>query len=428
MTSTSLFILIQLLWLFIAFFVFYFARTQIKSKLGSQITELQTRLEILEKEKSTLLQSKEGSTKETLALQMELTSWKTKFQDQQSLKKETETLFENIAQKILTQNTSQFEASSKKNLETLLLPLKEKLQTFEKSVSDAYHTESRERFALKGELEKIILSQQSMSEEAQKLTRALKGDNKTQGDWGEIKLEMILEKSGLFQGIEYTLQGKEMGLKGESGEHQKPDVIIHLPDEKHLIIDSKVSLTAYERYINEENKDLKEAHLKEFHRSFKKHITELNDKHYQNNIQLNCPDFVLLFCPLEAAFGLALQTQRDLFLYAWEKKIALVSPTTLHATLRTVASLWKTERQNKNALEIARVGGALYDKFVGFVEDLEKVGKSIGDTQKSYDQAFSKLKEGKGNLMSRAEKLKELGVKTTKKLTDLQLPESGESL
>lgn len=380
-------------------------------------TKIITLNEILKNENQKLSSSIELLRSENIAYHSELTQWKTKLKNQDELKEETKILFENIAQKILTQNSTHFETSSKKNLELLLTPLKEKLQTFEKSVSDAYHTESRERFALKSELEKIIQSQHSMSEEAQKLTRALKGDSKSQGDWGEIKLEMILEKSGLFQGVEYTTQGREMGLKNEIGEHQKPDVIIHLPDEKHIIIDSKVSLTSYERYVNEENNELKEAHLKDFHKSFKKHISELSEKHYQNIETLGSPDFVLLFCPLESAFGLALQTQRDLFLYAWEKRIALVSPTTLHATLRTVASLWKTERQNKNALEIARQGGALFDKFVGFVEDLEKVGKSISDSQKTYDQAFTKLRDGKGNLISRAEKLKELGIKSTKKLS-----------
>jgi len=254
-----------------------------------------------------------------------------------------------------------------------------------------------------------------MSEEARNLTRALKGDSKVQGNWGEMILARVLESSGLREGQEFVVQGKEMELQSINGRRLQPDVIVRLPDEKHLIIDAKVSLTAYERFVEVEP-EYKNIQLKQHLDSIQKHIKELSDKHYSGLDALNSPDFVLMFMPLEPAFSLAIQGKPDLFTFAWERKIVMVSPSTLLATLKTVGSIWQIDQQNSNAHEIARQGGALYDKFVLFVEELEKVGKSIDKASDSYHQAMQRLSQGRGNLMSRAEKLQELGAKTHKNL------------
>jgi len=378
------------------------------------------RSERLEVEKSLLkIETEERAVKDQLVSLREYT---------EKLNQNSESRFENLANKILSENAKKLENDSNKNLSLLLNPLKEKIETFEKKVSETYHSESRERFALKSEIEKMIHAHERMSDETTNLTRALKGDSKTQGNWGEMKLERLLEQSGLRKGEEYIVQAQSMGLKSENGQALRPDVIVQLPDNKHIIIDSKVSLTAYERWVNEEEEgSTRDLHLKDYLLSVKTHIDGLSAKHYQNIQGLNSPDFVMMFCPIEAAFGMALEKSRDLFGYAWEKRIAIVSPTTLHATLRTVASIWKTERQNKNALEIARQGGALYDKFAAFVSDLERIGKTIDDSKTQYDSAMNKLAIGKGNLVSRAEKLKELGIKSQKSVSQ-NLVESPDSL
>jgi DNA recombination protein RmuC len=322
---------------------------------------------------------------------------------------------EQVTQKVLFQNSEALQEKNQKSLGLILNPLKEKILDFEKKVGDAYSNEARERFALKQEIERVALSNQRMSEEANNLTRALKGDNKAQGNWGELLLESILESVGLRSGEEFTLQARDMKLISEDGRSMRPDVIIHLPEGKHLIIDSKVSLVAFERYVNCEAPE-KEKNLKDFLSSVQNHIRELGDKHYQALAQLNSPDFVFLFMPIEAAFLLYLQQDREAFGRAWDKKIVLVGPSTLGPCLRTVASLWKTERQTKNALAIAQQAGALYDKFVGFLEDLTKVGKGLNDAQRNYEDALSKMSTGKGNLIRATERLRELGVKTKKKI------------
>lgn len=365
---------------------------------AARVLELEKDLSREEADRVNLEERIEGHQKELADLQRQLT-----------------TQFENLAHQILEKNSERLRESSERNLQVLLNPLKERIKEFQDKVEKTYNNESREMFHLKEEIKKIVEVNEQMTKEASNLTKALKGDSKSQGNWGEIVLERVLQASGLREGEEYTTQGRDMGLETEDGQKQKPDVIVKLPDNKHIIVDSKVTLTAFERLANSEDKD---GLLKEFHASVYKHIDELSAKHYQTLDKLHSPDFVLLFMPIEAAFSTALQTDGELFPYAWGKRIVLVSPTTLLATLRTVASLWKTERQNKNAVEIARQGGALYDKFVLFVGDLEKIGKNIGDTQRSYDEALSKLREGAGNLVSRAEKLRELGAKTAKQLPE----------
>ncbi|MFK7921159.1 MAG: DNA recombination protein RmuC [Bacteroidia bacterium] len=328
------------------------------------------------------------------------------------------TEFSQLAQQVLDQNRSQLIEQSQQSLGGLLEPLRERLTDFSKKVEDSYQQEARERFHLQKEIQQLVQLNQHMSEEARNLTRALKGENKTQGNWGELVLTRVLESSGLREGEEFIVQGKDLSLRNEEGRRLQPDVIIKLPDDKHLIVDAKVSLTAYERFVEQDDPKIKEAALKAHLHSIHQHIQQLSDKHYSTLSGLNSPDFVMLFMPIEPAFSLAVQHQSDLFAHAWERKIVLVSPTTLLATLKTVASIWKLEQQNANAQEIALRGGALYDKFVSFVEELDKVGVQIDRTQRTYQGAMLKLRDGNGNLIRRAEQLRDLGVKHKKRLKD----------
>ena len=328
--------------------------------------------------------------------------------------KQQQTHFENLAHKILDKNTEKLSSENQTQLNHLLQPLKERIANFEQRVEQTYMQESRERFNLKREIEQLASLNLQMGEEAKNLTRALKGDSKIQGNWGELILTRVLESSGLREGEEFILQGKDWKLH-QNGKRLQPDVIIQLPGQKHLIIDSKVSLTAYERYVSEPS-DTKAASLKLHIQSVLTHINQLSEKHYPGIEKLNSPDFVLLFMPVEPAFTLALQNHANLFAYAWERRIVIVSPTTLLATLRTVSSLWQLEHQNAHAKEIARQGGALYDKFVLFVEEMDKIGLSIKRAAEAHADAMNKLSTGKGNLVGRTEKLRELGAKTRKQL------------
>ena len=257
------------------------------------------------------------------------------------------------------------------------------------------------------ELNKLI------SSEAQNLTKALKGDSKKQGNWGEVILERVLERSGLVKDREYRLQAS---LISADGSRFQPDVIIDLPDEKHLIIDAKVSLVAYERLVNAETEDDRKIYSKAHVESIRGHVNGLSAKNYHDLYQINSPDFVLLFVPIESSFSFAVQLDAELFSDAWEKRVVIVSPSTLLATLRTISSIWKQERQIRNVLEIARLSGAMYDKFVGFIGDMENIGKNIKQSQTAYDSAISKLTEGNGNLTKTAEKIKGLGAKANKQL------------
>lgn len=339
---------------------------------------------------------------------------------------ETEARFKLIAQEVLDASAQKVKTTQEERLGQLLNPLREKIQTFEKRVEESYQTESRERFALKEELHRMFDLNQKMSLETQNLTKALKGDVKVQGAWGEMILERLLEMSGLRKGEEYQTQSSSLSDQSEEA-RLRPDVVIHLPDQKHLIVDSKVSLKSFERSMSAESDEEKKLHTKAFIQSVNQHIQGLGAKHYSSLSKLNTPDLVLLFMPIEASFSMALQLDTEIFTYAWDRKIVLVSPTTLLATLRTVASLWRSERQNKNALEIARQGGGLYDKFVAFVSDLEAIGRNLDQTHKGYVEAMGKLSNGKGNLVSRVENLKKLGAKTQKSLDrslfDQDLPE-----
>nr|WP_321406757.1 DNA recombination protein RmuC [uncultured Carboxylicivirga sp.] len=323
------------------------------------------------------------------------------------------TEFENIANRILNKSADQISLDQNKRLSDVLNPFKEKIESFERKVNETYEKELRDKLNLESEVKRLFELNQKISIEAGNLTRALKGDVKKMGNWGELILERVLEQSGLRQGSEYE---REVVDKNSDGKIIRPDVIVHLPDEKHIIIDSKVSLTAYERYVNAESEESKNIALKEHVISVRRHISELHEKKYASSSTFNTPDFVLMFIPVEASFATAVEADQDLFSSAWEKKIVPVSPSTLLATLRTIASIWKQENQNKNALEIAQRSGDLYDKLVGFISDLEKVGKSIEQAGGHFDNAMNKLSTGKGNLISRAEKIRELGAKNTKQI------------
>lgn len=408
-----------------------------REKLVSEHNFIQQKFE-LEKEKS-LFEDRNLSLlkeKEELNQQIQLFRTENGIQGQQlaraeadfsnlqekleSQKKEMENLqlkftteFENIASKILKQNTEDFSKSNQKGMNEMLLPLKEKIQLFEKKVEDTYEKGLKDQTDLKAELKKLHDLNLKISDEANNLTRALKGDVKKQGNWGEMILERILERSGLTEGREYI---KQESVLSENGQRFQPDVVIHLPDQKHIVVDSKVSLVAYERLVNAENEKDRPAFVKEHLQSVRSHIKMLSEKHYQHSPNFNSPDFVLLFIPIESSFSIAVQEDQELFTYAWDNKVVIVSPSTLLATLRTIASIWQQENQTRNAIEIARQGGALYDKFVSFISDMESIGKSLDSTRKTYDQAVNKLYVGSGNLVRRAENIKKLGAKTTKEL------------
>ena len=329
--------------------------------------------------------------------------------------------FKNLANEILEQKGRAFTDSNRQNIESILKPLQEKIQQFEKKVDDTYDRESKERFSLAKEIRNLQDLNLRISEDAVNLTNALKGDTKTQGNWGEFVLERLLENSGLRKGSEYVIQ---KSLRTNEGGNRQPDVIIHLPDSKDVIVDSKVSLVAYERYYSEPDESKKNSALKEHIQSIRNHIRDLSKKDYQNLQAVRSLDFVIMFLPVESAFALAVQNDQSLFTEAFDKNIALVGPTTLMATLRTIQNIWRYEHQNKNALEIAKGAGAMYDKFVSFTEDLEDIGKRLDQTQVSYEQAHKKLVSGRGNLVTRVEKLKTLGARASKSLAGADTEES----
>ncbi len=334
-------------------------------------------------------------------------------QTRQNLFKE----FENLANRILEEKSEKFTKLNQANLNDILLPLKTKITEFEQKVDSTYRTEAAERNTLRGEIKNLVELNQQIGRDAVNLTRALKGDSQKQGNWGELILEKVLEFSGLRKGEEYKTQESFTGDDGR----QRPDVIVYLPENKHIIIDAKVSLVAYERYVSSEiDADRKQA-LVEHISSVRSHIKGLAERNYQAISGLNQPDFVLLFIPIESSFGLAVQSDNDLFAFAWDKKVVIVSPSTLLATLRTISSVWKQERQTKNAIEIADRAGKMYDKFVGFMDDLQSVGKKIEESKKVYDGAMNKFSEGSGNVIRQAEQLKELGAKASKQFPQMLL-------
>lgn len=330
--------------------------------------------------------------------------------------------FENMANKILEVKSEKFTKQNKENIDNILKPLQEKIEKFEKKVDDS-HKESIDRHAmLRQQIIGLKELNEQMSKEATNLTKALKGDSKLQGNWGELVLERVLEKSGLEKDREYFVQNSFVNAEGS---RVLPDVVLHLPDNKKMIIDSKVSLTAYERFVNEEDHLLKQGHLKEHINSLKKHIDQLSAKNYQDIYEIESPDFVLLFVPIEPAFAWALNTDTNLYNWAFEKNIVIVTPTTLLATLRTIDSMWNNEKQQQNALEIATQAGRLYDQFVNLTEDLIKVGNQLKTVQGSYDGTMKKL-TGQGNLIKKVEAIKKLGIKQKKHINEKLLKRADE--
>ncbi len=323
--------------------------------------------------------------------------------------------FENLANKILEEKTNKFTEQNKENMKNILSPLQDKIQLFEKKVEDTHKESIDYHAALRQQILGLSKMNEQMSKETLNLTKALKGDSKMQGNWGELVLERVLEKSGLEKGREYEVQ---QSFTTQEGNRVFPDVVINLPDGKKMIVDSKVTLTAYERYINEEDDDIKAQFLKEHVNAIKRHVDQLGDKNYQDLYQIESPDFVLLFIPMEPAFALALNEDTTLYNKAFEKNIVIVTPSTLLATLRTIDSMWTNQKQQENALEIARQAGALYDKFEGFVGDLIKIGKRMDEAKSEYGNAMNKLVEGKGNLVTSVEKLKKMGAKAKKALPE----------
>jgi len=387
-------------------------KTAFEAKLDNALAERRSLEEKLETTRRELIETRER----IVASDTNNRNLEQRYREQQQeLDKMQERLkleFKNAATGILEEIGTRFNAQSEKQMGDLLNPLKERLVDFQKLVGDSFSQQGKEQHTLKAEIEKIVLQTDG-------LAKALRGDVKAQGNWGEIMLERILEESGLRKDSDYILQGVDMGLTRTDGSRQQPDVVINLPDDKHIIIDAKVSLTAYERFSTEQDAVAKDVHLRDFLRSVKAHVNGLEARRYQDNEKLHSPDFVLMFMPIEGAYSLAIQQDRELHSYAWGKRIVIVCPSTLLATLKTVASLWSIERQNRHAQEIATKAGDMYDKLYGFVEEMTKVGDRLNQAQKSYDDAYKKLSTGRGNLISQAEKLKTYGVKTSKSLSKL---------
>jgi DNA recombination protein RmuC len=421
-----------LIGLFIAYLLF---QLKLKSKENEWIknqAQMEERVKNLQSENERLLHDLEEADlqrdqqlqqlakaeAEFVGLREKLISQK---QEMEDLQKKFTTEFENIANKILDKNSEKFTAVNQKNMSDVLNPLKEKILLFEKRVDDTYKQGLKDQTDLRAELKKLYHLNSKISEEANNLTKALKGDVKKQGNWGEVVLERILERSGLNEGTGgYQRQFAE---NSEEGKRILPDIVINLPDNKHIIIDSKVSLISYERAVNAATETERQTYLKDHILSVKNHIKSLSAKHYQTAPKLNSPDFVLLFMPIESSFGVAVQEDHELFSFAWDLKVVLVSPSTLLATLRTIASIWQQENQTRNALEIARQSGALYDKFVGFITDMEKIGRGISNVKGNYNDAMNKLQTGSGNLVGRIENIKKLGAKTSKEIPKPMLNE-----
>ena len=389
------------------------------AQLQSSINSLQENIEKTKKEREEIRREKDF-------LNTELTRKNSEFENlqQQNLKRdeelakqqeELENKFELLANRILDKKSEKFTLQNKENIQNILNPLQEKIKVFEDKV-DKTHKESIDyHAALRQQIIGLKELNLQMSKEAVNLTKALKGDSKTQGNWGELILERVLEKSGLEKDREYFLE-KSFNVDDENKTRVRPDVIINLPDNKKMIVDSKVSLTAYEQYVNSDDEDEKAHFLKEHITSLNRHVSQLSEKKYEDLYEIESPDFVLLFIPVEPAFAVAINADNELYNKAFEKNIVIVTPSTLLATLRTIDTMWNNEKQQRNAIEIARQAGALYDKFEGFVTDLTKVGKKMDEAKTEYKGAMNKLVEGRGNLITSVEKIKKLGAKAKKAL------------
>jgi len=387
----------------------------------------------LEKQLQQAIYEKDSIRNEKEAINIQLTKKEVDFENlwqrNKEQKEEVEKLqekftkeFENLANKILDEKSSKFTEQNKENMKNILTPLQDKIHLFEKKVEDTHKESIDYHAALRQQILGLREMNLQMSKETLNLTKALKGDSKMQGNWGELILERVLEKSGLEKNREYFVQQSHTN---SDGNRVFPDVVINLPDGKKMIVDSKVSLTAYEKFINEEDDSLKNSFLKEHVNSIKRHVEQLGEKNYHDLYQIESPDFVLLFIPMEPAFALALNEDTTLYNKAFERNIVIVTPSTLLATLRTIDSMWANQKQQENAFEIARQAGALYDKFEGFVADLIKIGKKIDESKVEYQGAMNKLVDGKGNLITSVEKLKKMGAKAKKSMPDNILIRAG---
>ena len=384
-----------------------------KDNAATELEKMRAELATKMVEQATTVTKMEG-LKEQLAEQKQAMA---------DLQKRLTTAFEDMANRILKERAAELSETSKKDLGAILNPLKDNIAEFKQQVREAYSLEMRDKAGLREQLKLLTEQNARISDEANNLTKALKGDVKQQGNWGEIVLERVLEMSGLHIGREFE---REAVSKDDNDANKRPDVIVHLPDNKHVVIDSKVSLVAYDRLVNAPDNAAYETALKDQVSSLKKHVNELAAKNYPNLPGLNAPDFVLMFVPIEAMFSVAVDADKNLFAYAWEKKIVIVSPTTLLATLRTIASIWQQENQTKNAFEIARLGGVLYDKMVGFIDDFQKIKRSLDAADKAYNDALGKMSTGKGNMLNTATRIKELGAKAGKTIPQNLLQDAEE--
>lgn len=422
LSAILLLCIILIIWLFIAFnnqksqfSLLSTERATLSAQAeiaGNRATEAQDEIQRLQNEMS-FFREENGRLKERIKFIEE---------EKERLSKESEIRFQNIANEILTHNSRIFKEQNETRLSEILTPLKENIEQFKKTINDSYSNEARERFSLQERIKELIELNQSISKEAKDLTTALKGNSKVQGDWGEMILENILEKSGLEKGREYTVQQTtdENGntLRNENGTALRPDVVINYPGDRYVVIDSKVSLSAYVNYINSETQEEQETYAKQHLTSVRNHIAELRNKKYQDYVGGGKTDFVMMFIPNEAAYITAMQLDSNLWQDAYDVRVLLVSPTQLISALRLVAQLWSHDRQTRNAIEIAKVGGNMYDKFVGFVDDMYKIEKSIKQANDTYNSAMNKLHEGRGNLVSYAEKMRTLGAKASKSLPE----------
>ncbi len=400
--------------------VFFYSKERQRRRLENKALEREVRdarrqIEKTEAEKAAMLN-------EQMVFSNQLTEQKTINQTlekqlaeqllkQKELLQENRFQFEQLSNKLLEEKAEKFAKQNQHNLDILLKPLQQRIKDFEKKVEDTYHRESNERFSLKNELKRTFELNQTLSEQANNLTKALRADSKKQGNWGEYLLERILETAGLQENLHYR---KQVSFPGEQGV-LRPDVVLYLPEQKHIIIDAKLSLTAYERYFNADEEVQRQMALQDHIRSVKKHIDELGRKKYERLVA-DAPDFVLMFVPIEPAYSLALMKEPELYDNAFRKKVILVSVSSLLATLRVIESIWRLEKQNKNAHLIIEEGNRLYEKLAGFVSDMETMGQKLSGVQHAFDQAMNKLKTGRGNLIRRAEKMKHLGLNPAKQL------------
>lgn len=389
-----------------------------ESQSGKAIEDLKTKMDILNDEKEEIRKEKDVLAISVSRKEAEFENLLEKNREQKEevnqLQEKFTKEFENLANKILDEKSSKFTEQNKENIKNILNPLQEKIQLFEKKV-EATHKESIDyHAALRQQIFGLKQLNEQMSKETLNLTKALKGDSKMQGNWGELVLERVLEKSGLEKDREYVVQ---QSFRLEDGSRVLPDVIINLPDGKKMIIDAKVSLTAYERYVNTEDEE-QQLQLKAHINSIKKHVDQLSAKKYEDIYEMESPDFVLMFIPIEPAFAIAINADNTLYNKAFEQNIVIVTPSTLLATLRTIDTMWNNEKQQRNAIEIARQAGALYDKFEGFITDLTNVGKKMDAAKAEYKGAMNKLFEGRGNIVTSIEKLKKMGAKAKKALPD----------